>query len=377
MSKRIQISLLILTIQFLFPVSTVLALDSCLSTTIKCEPNYFPEGSAEYKLECSIQNEQVFNNLKGNSIRLLFDRDPILKGGVFTNHDVNVQSKEFTFNLTGGLISRATHQGVLQWFPPGGTDYIDFCEGISYQIGAAGSCRISVPSAIPPGSSLPVKFAGIANTLYRLIIKISSTPGRATTLETTTNNQGQGIFPSTTVTGGSGNIVSLEIRPINTSGIDTERAACKGELKLDPSVTAIPSSDTTPVQPVLERVVRKCGDKDEKGKEIICSKGAGDPCTTDPNNPGIKTAIGCIHTNPVEFTRDVLKFAIGIGGGLAFLMMLLGAYQMLTSAGNPDSLKAGQDRLTNAIIGLLFVIFSVLLMQIIGAGVLNIPGFGK
>lgn len=122
---------------------------------------------------------------------------------------------------------------------------------------------------------------------------------------------------------------------------------------------------------------KQCGDKDEHGNIIICSKGAGDPCTTDPNNPGIKTAIGCIHTNPAEFTKDILKFAIGIGGGLAFLMMLLGAYQILTSAGNPDSLKAGQDRLTNAIIGLLFVIFSVLLMQIIGAGVLNIPGFGK
>lgn len=122
-------------------------------------------------------------------------------------------------------------------------------------------------------------------------------------------------------------------------------------------------------------VAKKCGDKDENGNEIICAKAGGDPCTTDPKNPGIATAIGCIHTNPAEFTKDILKFAIGIGGGLAFLMMLLGAYQMLTSAGNPDSLKAGQDRLTNAIIGLLIIIFSVLLLQIIGAGILNIPGF--
>ena len=67
---------------------------------------------------------------------------------------------------------------------------------------------------------------------------------------------------------------------------------------------------------------------------------------------------------------------LGIGGGIAFLFMLLGAFQMITSAGNPDSISAGKDRFTSAIIGLLFVIFSVLLLQIIGAGILKIPGFG-
>lgn len=106
-----------------------------------------------------------------------------------------------------------------------------------------------------------------------------------------------------------------------------------------------------------------------------CSTGGGDPCTVDPKNPGIKTAIGCIHTNPAEFVKDFLKFAVAIAGGLAFLMMLLGAFGMLTSGGNPESLNAGRERLTSAIIGLLFVIFAVLLMQIIGISILNIPGF--
>lgn len=107
-----------------------------------------------------------------------------------------------------------------------------------------------------------------------------------------------------------------------------------------------------------------------------CTLAGGDPCG-DSSNPGFKTAIGCIHTKPIEFTKDALKFIIGIGGGLAFLMMLLGAFQMLTSAGNPETLQAGRDRLTSAIIGLLFVIFAVLLMQIIGVDILGLPGFVK
>lgn len=107
-----------------------------------------------------------------------------------------------------------------------------------------------------------------------------------------------------------------------------------------------------------------------------CTKAGGDPCG-DANNPAFKTAIGCVHTSPAEFARDFLTFVIGIGGGLAFLMMLLGAFQMLTSAGNPETLNAGRERLTSAVIGLLFVIFAVLLLQIIGVDILKLPDFGR
>ncbi len=107
-----------------------------------------------------------------------------------------------------------------------------------------------------------------------------------------------------------------------------------------------------------------------------CASGGGEQCGTD-KNPAIATAIGCIHTNPAALVKDVLTFAVGIGGGLAFLMMLLGAFQMITSAGNPETLQAGKERFTSAIIGLLFIIFTVLLLQIIGVGILAIPGFTK
>lgn len=122
--------------------------------------------------------------------------------------------------------------------------------------------------------------------------------------------------------------------------------------------------------------------KNDPNKYAICPLSGGKiivGCSANPNdpNPGIATAIGCIHTNPVEFTKDLMKFVIGISGGLAFLMMLLGAFQILSSADNPDTLRAGRERLINAVIGLLIVIFAILLLQIIGVGILDIPGFGK
>lgn len=104
----------------------------------------------------------------------------------------------------------------------------------------------------------------------------------------------------------------------------------------------------------------------------LCATAKGIPCGNDVKDPGIATAIGCIHTNPLSFIKDFLKFIIGISGGLAFLLMLLGAFQMITSAGNPETLQAGRDRFQSAIIGLLFVIFAVLLLQIIGVDILGL-----
>lgn len=96
------------------------------------------------------------------------------------------------------------------------------------------------------------------------------------------------------------------------------------------------------------------------------------------NNPqlfGIQTAIGCIPTEPTQFILAVSRLATGMGGGIALLLMIAGAFKMITSAGNPDSVKAGSEQITSAVIGLLFIIFAVLLLKVIGVDILDLPGF--
>lgn len=159
--------------------------------------------------------------------------------------------------------------------------------------------------------------------------------------------------------------------PTNCKG-DTPEAYCEPEsLKCFSSQTFV----------IRGKICKNPKDPDfDKSRHIECTNSEGQitpGCTDNLNDPGIATAIGCIHTNPAEFVKDLMKFVVGISGGLAFLMMLLGAFQMLTSAGNPETLSAGRDRLTSAVIGLLFVIFAILLLQIIGVDILKIPGFGR
>lgn len=91
----------------------------------------------------------------------------------------------------------------------------------------------------------------------------------------------------------------------------------------------------------------------------------------------LNTAIGCIPiSSSWELTGFILKWAIGIGGGIAFVMILIAIFQIMTSGGVPERLKAGQELLVSAISGLILLIFSVFILELVGVNILNIPGFG-
>lgn len=93
---------------------------------------------------------------------------------------------------------------------------------------------------------------------------------------------------------------------------------------------------------------------------------------------GISTAIGCIHVlgSTEQFLGEILKWAVGIGGGIAFLLILYAGFMIMTSAGNPERLKAGQELMTSAISGLILLIFSVFILKFIGLDILGLGSFG-
>jgi hypothetical protein len=96
------------------------------------------------------------------------------------------------------------------------------------------------------------------------------------------------------------------------------------------------------------------------------------------NGNGINTAIGCIQAlgSPEQFLSDVLRWAVGIGGGIAFLLMVYAGFMIMTAAGNPERLKAGQELLTSAIAGLILLVFSVFILKFIGVDILGLCKFG-
>lgn len=89
----------------------------------------------------------------------------------------------------------------------------------------------------------------------------------------------------------------------------------------------------------------------------------------------INTAFGCIPTDTSGFITKIISISVGIVGGIAFLLILFGGFQILTSSGNPEKLNAGKELISSAIAGLLLVIFSVFILRFIGVSILGIPGF--
>ena len=92
----------------------------------------------------------------------------------------------------------------------------------------------------------------------------------------------------------------------------------------------------------------------------------------------IYTAIGCIPvlneaTGQEDFIIYVFRWSLGIAGGIAFMLILLAGFQIMTSQGNPERLKAGQELLTSAIAGLILLIFSVFILEFIGVRILGLP----
>jgi len=95
------------------------------------------------------------------------------------------------------------------------------------------------------------------------------------------------------------------------------------------------------------------------------------------NQKGNWTIFGCLPSDPNGFAASLLRFSLGIGGGIAFLASLLGCFYLLTSQGDPERINLGKKIIFYAISGLLIIVFAVFILQFLGLNLLGIPEFGK
>lgn len=88
---------------------------------------------------------------------------------------------------------------------------------------------------------------------------------------------------------------------------------------------------------------------------------------------GIKFSVD----KPQAFINDLFKFALMIAGAAAILILIYAGYIYMTSAGDKTKIQAARETITSAIAGLLFLIFSITILEIIGVDILAIPGFSR
>jgi len=137
---------------------------------------------------------------------------------------------------------------------------------------------------------------------------------------------------------------------------------------------------------------RSCGSGQACSNSVLSDSNHNSPwpCATNVNssnaptgtlyNPcpnGIcDTSLGPITiSNPSAFVSKIFQILLSISGIVALLLIITSGYQLMMSQGNPEKVKGARERLTAAIVGLLFIIFSVAILQIVGVDILHIPGF--
>ncbi len=99
------------------------------------------------------------------------------------------------------------------------------------------------------------------------------------------------------------------------------------------------------------------------------------------------TQLGCIDTGVTSFSDPsapggVLNFLLTklifpIVGALSFLSLIYGAFLLMTAQGSPEQIGKGRSYIIGAIVGLIFTLSAILIVNIIAGDILKIPGFSR
>lgn len=70
-------------------------------------------------------------------------------------------------------------------------------------------------------------------------------------------------------------------------------------------------------------------------------------------------------STPGGIISRLLQFAFPLAGMILFVMIVVGGFQILTGAGSQESMKAGRERVTMAIVGFLLLFASYWIAQLL------------
>ncbi len=84
--------------------------------------------------------------------------------------------------------------------------------------------------------------------------------------------------------------------------------------------------------------------------------------------------MGKMPTNSGEFIVKIFIIILSFVGGIALLLIILSGYKIIMSKGKPEAIQQGKEQLTSAIVGLVFIIFSFVIFQLVFVDILKIPG---
>lgn len=90
---------------------------------------------------------------------------------------------------------------------------------------------------------------------------------------------------------------------------------------------------------------------------------------------GIYTAIGCVDPTPTGIITGLIRISLGIMGGVALLQLVY--VGILYQQGNSEKIKGARSQLIATLTGIAVLVFSVLILRIIGVNILDVVPSGS
>lgn len=101
-------------------------------------------------------------------------------------------------------------------------------------------------------------------------------------------------------------------------------------------------------------------------------------CLTCAKYGGYPSALGCMPMDKVErfLGEGVLGVGITFAGAFSILCIIFGAIQFQLSGGESAKVQKAQKLITQCVVGLLIILFSIFLLRFVGVNLLRIYGLG-
>lgn len=122
-------------------------------------------------------------------------------------------------------------------------------------------------------------------------------------------------------------------------------------------------TDTLPIENFVKT---PCSDYQKDDKENLIG------CNSVFSGLGVS-----LSTNPLKLIPQIIEVILAIAGAIVIILIIRAGYKLMFSQGNPEKVQEAKDELTSAIVGLLFIIFSFVLLQFITNDLLKIQDLPK
>lgn len=77
------------------------------------------------------------------------------------------------------------------------------------------------------------------------------------------------------------------------------------------------------------------------------------------------SGLRCTETSVPQIFRTIINWALGIAFGIAVIFLIIGGFRYITAGGNEESAEKGKSSVINALIGIVIIVLSYVIVNVV------------